>query len=192
MNKNNTTTRRNLALAAIFMAAILAVGTFATTQSTQSAFAYSQKKKGDENSKNGNTITIQKCKQSATQSGFDNNQEQECANLICTHPGENATCVQERAAAAQAPPPVKLTCEQCFTKFLTSTQITRILNAVLGVATLEQFCTQILPTVSATELILILEEEFGVSESAAIQLVQCLLEAGIVFGTDRDTIRTLR
>src|SRR4051812_13229482 len=116
---NNTTRKRNLALAAVFMAAILVVGTLATTTTTQSAaFAYSNKKKGDENSKNGNTITIQKCKQAATQSGFDNNQGQECENLICTHPGENATCVQEGAAAvttnATTPPPVKLTCEQCF------------------------------------------------------------------------------
>jgi hypothetical protein len=92
---NNTTTRRNLTIVAIFMTATLVVGTLATTTTiTQTVFAFS-KKKGDENSKNGNTITIQKCKQAATQSGFDNNQEQECENLICTHPGENATCSQE-------------------------------------------------------------------------------------------------
>jgi hypothetical protein len=67
--------------------AALVVGTFATTTiATQSAFAYS-KKGGEENSKNGNTITIQKCKQAATESGFDNTEEQECANLICTHLG---------------------------------------------------------------------------------------------------------
>ena len=34
-----------------------------------------------------------------TASGFDNDQEQECQNLICTHPGENATCVQEGIAS---------------------------------------------------------------------------------------------
>ena len=28
-------------------------------------------------------------------SGFDNTAEQECENLICTHPGNNATCSQE-------------------------------------------------------------------------------------------------
>jgi hypothetical protein len=32
----------------------------------------------------GNTITIQKCKQAATQSGFDNNQGQECDMLLIT------------------------------------------------------------------------------------------------------------
>ena len=80
------------------MAATLVVGTFAVTTTTiattgQSAFAYSQKKKGvGEESRNGNTITIQKYKQAASQSGFDNNQGQECENLICTHPHENATC----------------------------------------------------------------------------------------------------
>jgi len=76
------------------------VGTFATTTITltqSTALAYSQKKKdnGKDGNDNGNTITIQKCKQAATQSGFDNNQGQECENLICTHPGENATCTQE-------------------------------------------------------------------------------------------------
>jgi hypothetical protein len=95
---NNT--RTTLAMFAVFMAASLVVGTLATTQSTQSTFAYSPKKDDKRDGKdggngNGNTVTIQKCKQAATQSGFDNNQGQECENLICTHPGENATCVQE-------------------------------------------------------------------------------------------------
>ena len=90
---NNTTTKRNLALAAVFMAATLVVGTFAITTTTiatsQSAFAYSQKKGADKKDRNGNdngnTITIQKCKQAAIQSGWDNDQSQECANVICTH-----------------------------------------------------------------------------------------------------------
>jgi len=99
MNNTTTTTKRNLALAAVFIAAILVVGTVATTTST--AYAYPQKKKGDEeNSKNGNTITIQKCKQAAIQSGWDNDQEQECENVICTHPGENAACTQEGVRSA--------------------------------------------------------------------------------------------
>jgi hypothetical protein len=32
----------------------------------------------------------------------------------------------------------------------------------------------------------------GVSETVAAQLIQCLIDAGVVFGTERDTIRTLR
>ncbi len=57
---NNTKT---LALVAVLMAATLVVGTLATTQSTQSAFAYPQKKRGQDDSKNGNTVTNQTCKQ---------------------------------------------------------------------------------------------------------------------------------
>ena len=64
---NNTKT--TLALVAVFMAATLVVGTIAATATTQStAFAYQQNKKGvdkrDGNGiNNGNTVTIQKCKQ---------------------------------------------------------------------------------------------------------------------------------
>jgi hypothetical protein len=114
---NNTTTKRNLALAAVFIAATLVVGTFAVTTTTiattgQSAYAYSQKKGADKKdgngNDNGNTITIQKCKQAAIQSGFDNNQGQECENLICTHPGNNATCVQEGVTSTATPTPTTI------------------------------------------------------------------------------------
>jgi hypothetical protein len=111
MNNTKTTT---LAIVAVFMAATLVVGTFATITTTiGTAFAYQKKRGGSqENSKNGNTITLQKCKQAASESGFDNTEEQECQNVICTHPGENATCSQEGAAVTPKPTPVKLTCEQ--------------------------------------------------------------------------------
>jgi hypothetical protein len=58
---NNTKKRNLTSMFAILLAATLVVGTIATAQS---AFAYPQKKGkgGDENSRNGNTITIQKCK----------------------------------------------------------------------------------------------------------------------------------
>jgi hypothetical protein len=107
---NNTTTKRNLAITAIFMAATLLVGgTFATT----SAFAYV--KKGPQDNKrgardngsgngNGNTITVEKCKNRGSASGFDTTVNQECENLICTHPGENATCSQEGAATPTPTP----------------------------------------------------------------------------------------
>jgi hypothetical protein len=94
---NNAT---NLAIAAILMAAILVVGaTFSTTTTQLTAFAYSQKKKvggiQDGGSKNGNTVTIEECKNRGSASGFDTAVNQECENLICTHPGENATCTEE-------------------------------------------------------------------------------------------------
>src|SRR3954466_4149086 len=106
---NNTTiTKGNLSLVAILMAATLVIGTFATmattigTTQSSTAFAYSQQnKKGgdDNNSRNGNTITALKCQNKGSASGFDTTTNQECENLICTHPGENATCVQEGAVA---------------------------------------------------------------------------------------------
>jgi hypothetical protein len=97
---NNTKT---LAIVAIFMAATLVVGTFAATTTTQAVFAYSKKRGGSqEDSKNGNTVTIQACKQGARESGFDNSLEQECQNVICTHPGENATCVRDPGEATPA------------------------------------------------------------------------------------------
>jgi hypothetical protein len=91
---NNTRT-----LAAILIAATLVVaGTAAAT--THSAFAYFPKKdnkKDGGGNDNGNTITAQICKEKASQSGFDNDQEQECGNTICTHPGSGASCVSEGA-----------------------------------------------------------------------------------------------
>jgi hypothetical protein len=66
------------------MAATLVVGGTFAVSSAQSAFA-GGKKEGDGNG-NGNTITLQKCKQLASESGFDTATNQECENLICTHP----------------------------------------------------------------------------------------------------------
>jgi hypothetical protein len=56
-------------------------------------------------------IPLQKCKQAATESGFDNTEEQECQNVICTHPGENATCTQEgvRSTPTSTPEPTTTT-----------------------------------------------------------------------------------
>jgi hypothetical protein len=90
--------------AIIFMAATLVVvgaGTIAVT-STHSAFAYAKKKDNGERNDNGNTVTIQACNQDGSASGFDNTEEQECQNLICTHPANNATCSQETEGLALA------------------------------------------------------------------------------------------
>ena len=173
---NNTTiTKGTLSLVAILMTATLVVGTFTTT--TQSAYAYNKKDNGKDGNGNGNTVTIQECKQAATQSGFDNNQGQECENLICTHPGENATCVQEGAAAT--PTPGKLTCEQCFTKFLAPDQITGVLNG----RTPETAC----PVFRSG--VVLSESEFRnalgdakVDPTIANELIACLRDAGVVFG----------
>jgi hypothetical protein len=42
-------------------------------------------------------------------SGFDNTAEQECQNMICTHPGENATCTQEGVRSIPTPEPTTTT-----------------------------------------------------------------------------------
>jgi hypothetical protein len=93
---NNT---KSLAIVAVLIAATLVVGvTFAAT--TQSAFAA---RKGDRN-ENGNTITEQKCKQYGIVSGFDNTAEQECQNVICTHPSSDGSCVSEGSATPKVTP----------------------------------------------------------------------------------------
>ena len=51
--------------------------------------------KKDNGKGNGNTVTIEECKNSGSASGFDTATSQECENLICTHPGDNAICSQE-------------------------------------------------------------------------------------------------
>ena len=109
---NNTKKRTTLAaIAAVLMAATLVVGAagaFLTT-TTKSAFA-------DNNS--GNTVTIEECKNRGSASGFDTATNQECENLICTHPGSGATCVSEPGKVTPPPTPatgtvlVKKVCEE--------------------------------------------------------------------------------
>jgi len=93
---NNT---RTLAIVAVLTAATLVVGV--TFAATHSALAYlpqkddKRDKEKDGGNNNGNTVTAQINKQKEYQSGWDNDQEQEAQNTICTHPGSNATCVSE-------------------------------------------------------------------------------------------------
>jgi hypothetical protein len=108
---------------AVLMAATLVVGTFAMVAATQPAFAAAQKKPGHDDKKdnktrdnesgngNGNTVTIEECKNRGSASGFDTATNQECENLICTHPGENATCTQEgvRSTPTSTPEPITTT-----------------------------------------------------------------------------------
>ena len=107
---NNTKT--TLAIVAVLMAATLVVG---GSLATTSAFAYTKKgpqdnKKGTRDNgsgnRNGNTVTVEECKNKGSASGFDTTVNQECENLICTHPGNNATCVSENEQAAVTPPVV--------------------------------------------------------------------------------------
>jgi hypothetical protein len=179
---NNTKT---LAIVAIFMAATLVVGTFAATATTtQTALAYQKKNRGgsQENSRDGNTVTIQACEQDGTESGFDNSLAQECQNLICTHPGENATCVQEGVvSAAQAP--IKLTCEQCFTKLLTHDQINGVLASIkmrLGADSLAEFCTALQANMFPETVFRAILDDAKVDVSTQNEIIACLNQAGII------------
>jgi len=186
---NNTTTKRNLALAAVFMAATLVVGTFAVTTTTiattgQSAFAYSQKKKGGgDNGKgngNGNTVTIEECKNRGSASGFDTTTNQECENLICTHPGENATCTEEGVVVVTPTPPtpVKKTCEECFTNLLTQGQISEILGCTS--LNLAKLCALLEQGQISEAVLRAWLSNIGVSGTTPNELIACLKNAGIV------------
>ena len=100
---------RTLAIVAVLTAATLVVGVTFAVAATHSALAYIPKKddkkdkERDGGNNNGNTVTIQACKQKAYQSGWDNTQEQECGNTICTHPASGASCVRENEGAAVTP-----------------------------------------------------------------------------------------
>ena len=106
---NNTKAKTTLTMVAILTAATLVVGgTFAAS----SAFAYIKKgpqdnKKGARDNgsgnENGNTVTILKCKNKGSASGWDTTTNQECENLICTHPGSDGTCVTENEGATVSP-----------------------------------------------------------------------------------------
>jgi hypothetical protein len=198
MNNTTTTrttrTKRNLALAAVFVAVTLVVGTLATTTNTiattgQLAYAYSQKEDNGKGNDNGNTVTIEECKNKGSASGFDTALDQECENLICTHPGENATCVQEGAAAVTptTTTPVKLTCEECLTKFLNVDQKSALQRAALANSP-EQLCAR-LPTITSEAGLrsFLVGPIIGLSQSAADQLIQCLKDAGIVFSSVRES-----
>jgi hypothetical protein len=87
---NMTNTRTTLAIVAVLTAATLVVGVTLAAATTQSALA--SRKGGNEN---GNTVTILVNKQKAYQSGWDNKQELEASNVICTHPHDDNECVSE-------------------------------------------------------------------------------------------------
>jgi hypothetical protein len=97
---NNTKT--SLAIVAVLTAATLVVGltVAATAHSAYAAYGKYNKKDnkardGGNGNENGNTVTILKAQNKGSASGWDTNVDQEAENLICTHPGDNATCTSE-------------------------------------------------------------------------------------------------
>ena len=113
MNNTKTKTKATLTMVAILTAATLVVGVTLAATIHPAAFAYYQMKPGHDDKKdkardgsgneNGNTITILKCKNKGSASGWDTNVNQECENLICTHPGPGATCVRENEVTPVTP-----------------------------------------------------------------------------------------
>jgi hypothetical protein len=110
---NNTKTKTTLTMVAILTAATLVVGVTLAATTHPAAFAYLQKKPGYDDKKdkakdgsgneNGNTVTILKCKNKGSASGWDTNVNQECENLICTHPSTGASCVRENEVTPVTP-----------------------------------------------------------------------------------------
>jgi len=78
-------------VAVVLTAATLVVG-FTVAAATMTPSAFAGGKKGNDN---GNTVTILKCKNKGSSSGWDTTTNQECENTICTHPGAGATCESE-------------------------------------------------------------------------------------------------
>jgi len=181
---NNTSTRNLTSIVAVFMAATLVVGIGTFTTTTQStAYAYQKKGGGEDNRKgngNGNTVTIEECKNRGSASGFDTTTNQECENLICTHPGENATCTEEGVVVVTPTPPtpVKKTCEECFTNLLTQGQISEILGCTS--LNLAKLCALLEQGQISEAVLRAWLSNIGVSGTTPNELIACLKNAGIV------------
>jgi hypothetical protein len=112
-------------------------------------------------------------------SGFDTAVDQECENLICTHPGNNATCVSEgRAAATVVAQTANLTCEQCITKFLTPQHIQRLFGILDDFPhTLENLCP-VLHGIATEQEFRQLLDDIGFSQPGLQdRLLSCLSKA---------------
>jgi hypothetical protein len=177
----NNTKRTLMAIAAILMAATLVVGT-AGTVTTKTAFAAAS------NNNSGNTVTIEECKNKGSSSGFDTTLDQECENLICTHPGDGATCVSEGGnATAGASGGAIDPCLNCFTTNLDAKEQAAFIKAVQsqGVSSLEDICrlleTNVIDVKGIGMVLNTLVQSGDVSDVHAQALIKCLLDAGFPF-----------
>jgi hypothetical protein len=186
---NNT---KALTIVAVLMAATIVVGTFAaTTTVAQSAFAYPQKKDNGKGNGNGNTVTIEECKNKGSASGFDTTTNQECENLICTHPGVGATCVSEAAVVSNQTGGGVTSdpCLTCFTESLSATEQTNFVNLVASqfgfkVSSIEDICKIInTGTISGGQIELVLGsliQRDQISIAHAQDLLNCLVQARLI------------
>jgi hypothetical protein len=199
---NNTKTK-TLAIVAILTAATLVVGTFATIAAADPALAYAKKgarqdgikdKARDDGS--GNTDTAQIAKQYGIVSGFDNLLTQETQNGICTHPGDNATCVSEGggvAAANGGSGSVSQACIQTFTNVL-GVQLSDFINGALSVfpspprtLTVENLCALLLTGTITEQLFnrVLIAANIDPNSPTALALKSGLAKTGIRFAIPR-------
>jgi hypothetical protein len=172
----NNTKRSLTAITAILLAAALVAGT-AGTFVTKTAFASSNN--------SGNTVTGLAAQNRGFASGFDTTTDQEAQNVICTHPGENAACTQEGAAATPR------TCEQCFSTILSLDERTRLLTALSTMwaenPTIAQVCNILEgkdprnPIPTEAEVREFLSVQVQLKDPTINDLIACLKQAGIVF-----------
>jgi hypothetical protein len=188
---NNT--KRNLSAISAILAVTLVVGgmlaAISSSTTTQSASAYPQKKvahdKGKHNGRGiGNTDTNQICNNNSYASGLDPQVNENCEPQICTHPNNDSACSEEGVtsaitAAGNNTIPVKLSCEQCFTKFLSGKQITDILTHT-GSTSLAQLCASFPGDITLDEFARVLRDA-GVDNLVIVRLIECMLNAGVVF-----------
>ena len=114
--------------------------------------------------------------------------------FVCVNNNDNENNVIVSNETISEPEPIPLpqptiTCEKCFDLILTGDEeviVFNVLSSLVGPITLEQFCTlPISGFISEDELIFALGSAISSLEQfeRIINLIECLLEAGIVFET---------
>jgi hypothetical protein len=156
-----------------------------------------QDKTRDDGNGNGNTDTAQTGRQYGIVSGFDNLLSQEAQNEICTHPGDNATCVSEgsgvAAAAANGGGGISQACIKTFTGVL-GVQLTDFINGALSVfsspprtLTVENLCALLLTGTITEQLFNRVLDAAGIARDSptALALKRGLGKNGIRFAIPR-------
>jgi hypothetical protein len=135
--------------------------------------------------------------QATTANGFGNGDERYKQNdndfkFVCINNNDNENnviVINETTPEPEPIPPPQptITCEKCFDLILTEDEeliVFSVLSSLVGPITLEQFCTiPISGFISEDELISALGSAISLGQERILNLIECLLEAGIVFET---------
>jgi hypothetical protein len=112
----------------------------------------------------------------------DNLQQSTTANK--TTPTTTTTPANQTTGNSTTPTPTPRTCIECFTSILTPTQLSKLLSPPITrePLTLEQVCAEFerFPNIPVQELLSPLTQA-GVPLDIQLQLIQCLIKAGIHF-----------